>query len=249
MNPLSELTTRAYWQGYWDSAGEAQNIPRGFEYFDEVAKVLPTDPGLSFLEIGCAPGAITAEFCCRQGYEAHGVDYAADPAQIDKYLRSNGVKVGAIHRADFRNWDPGRKYDIVASFGFIEHFERADVIADRHFELVRPGGYVVITLPHFAHGQKVLHWAFNKEILRYHNTRCMNLAFMKGTAKRNRAEILLANYVGGHFRFNIRNVRRSWLMERVVWRPRPLWDSLNRRFARGSNPWFSPYIVAVFQAL
>ncbi|MBA2733269.1 MAG: hypothetical protein H0U54_10310, partial [Acidobacteria bacterium] len=65
------LTSQTYWQSVWDR----EHSGRGFELFEDVARHLPPTPGLSFFEVGCAPGGILAEFCLRMGYEAHGVDY------------------------------------------------------------------------------------------------------------------------------------------------------------------------------
>lgn len=243
-----ELTPAPFWEDYWSSANHPAREPKGFIYFDEVAPYLPAGPDISFLEIGCAPGRILAEFCSRLDYEAHGLDFAAPAEEIEEYLRAEGVRVGNVQKADFLTWDPQRQYDVVASFGFVEHFTDAEAVVDRHFRLAKPGGTVVITLPNFARGQKVLNQVFNSEILRYHNTRCMSRGFMAAAARRNGAELLLYKYVGGHFQFKIRPQKRSWVMDRIVWRTRPLWCWLGERLARGSNSWFSPYIVAVFRA-
>lgn len=44
---------------------------------------------------------------------------------------------------------PNKKYDFVYSVGLIEHFTGSDVvkIIERHFEMCKPGGYVLITFP------------------------------------------------------------------------------------------------------
>jgi SAM-dependent methyltransferase len=242
-----ELTSPGYWESYWSAATGGARPPRGFAYFGEIAPFLPPGGGKAFLEIGCAPGQILAEFCVCLGYEAHGVEYAADPEQVEGYLRDEGVRVGKIHKADFITWEAGRTYDVVASFGFIEHFDDPAGIVDRHFALAEPGGTVVITLPNFARGQKVLNWLFNKDLLAYHNTRCMSRRFLLDCARRNSAEVLVCKYVGGHFDFRVRPARRSWLMERMAWRTRAVGKWLDARLGPGSNPWFSPYLVAVFR--
>jgi len=239
-----ELTPQSYWQATW----EGKQSWRGFAFFEDIARFLPQQTGGRFMEIGCAPGRILAEFSARLGYEAHGIDYAADPAEIACFLRAEGVRVGAIERVDFLTWEPESRYDVVASFGFIEHFDDPAGIVKRHFDLVKPGGHVVLELPNFARGQKVLNWLFNRQTLRTCNTRCMSLAFMRGVARHNHARLLEARYVGGGFQFFIREEKRSWFWERILWRTGWIWKRLNRRFQTGSNAWFSPYIIAVFQA-
>jgi 2-polyprenyl-3-methyl-5-hydroxy-6-metoxy-1,4-benzoquinol methylase len=238
------LTSQTYWQTTW----EETQTREGFELFDDVAKHLPQTKGLSFFEVGCAPGGISAEFCTRLGYEANGIDYAADPREIESLIRAKGASVGRIYREDFLKWQPERQYDIVASFGFIEHFEDPDQIVDRHFQLARPGGYVVITVPNFARGQKVLHWLFDRENLRLHNTKCMSLRFLNRAARRNNARLIEARYAGGQYDFWVGgNHKLSWLGMRLMWRTTALLARLSKLLPDGVNPWFSPFIIAVYR--
>lgn len=239
-----KLTSQSYWQTTW----EESQTRDGFELFDDVAKHLPRRPGLSFFEIGCAPGGISAEFCSRLGYESNGIDYAADPRDIERRIRASGAAVGEIRREDFLTWEPERQYDIVASFGFIEHFADPHEVVDRHFKLARPGGYVVITVPNFARGQKVLHWLFDRENLRLHNTKCMSLRFFKEAAQRNGAELLEARYAGGQYDFWVGGDHHlSWLGMRLMWRSTALLERVSRRMPEGVNPWFSPFIISVYR--
>jgi 2-polyprenyl-3-methyl-5-hydroxy-6-metoxy-1,4-benzoquinol methylase len=239
------LTSQSHWQATWEGA----QATRGFELFDDVAKHLPATPGLSFFEVGCAPGGILGEFCARLNYEAHGIDYATDPRRIEDFLRGESVRVGQIHKADFLKWQPERQYDIVASFGFIEHFEDANAVVDRHFELARPGGFVVITMPNFARGQKVLHWLYDRENLRLHNTKIMNLSFLTSAAQRNNARLIEARYAGGQYAFWLGGDQNlSWLSQRLMWRTDSMMKGISKRMSNdGVNSWFSPYLMAVYQ--
>ena len=237
------LTTKSHWQETWTQSSPT----RGFELFDDLVGHLPTTPGLSFFEIGCAPGGILAEFCVRMNYEANGLDYAVDSHSIESFLRSQGARVGQIFQEDFLKWDPPRQYDIVASFGFIEHFENAAAVVDRHFNFVRPGGLVIITMPHFAHGQKVLHWLYDRKNLRLHNTKIMNLRFLTAAAKRNKAQLLEGRYAGGHYTFWTGGDQLSWLNERLMWRTDSLFTRLSKKLPPGNNALFSPFLMAVYR--
>jgi 2-polyprenyl-3-methyl-5-hydroxy-6-metoxy-1,4-benzoquinol methylase len=239
------LTSREYWIGEWKQIAARRH--RRSRVLPEIRAHLPRRPGLSFFEVGCAPGGILADYCRRFGYVAHGIDYAEDPARIEAFLRDEGVRVGRIHKRDFFSWNPPERYDIVASFGFIEHFENPEPVADRHFALVRPGGRVILSVPNFAGAQRLLRWIADAENLGRHNTRCMSLAFFRATAVRNRARLLQATYAGGHFGFWIDE--GSWLTQQLVRRSSSLVKKVADRIVPGrSNPWFSPYLVAVFEA-
>jgi SAM-dependent methyltransferase len=238
-----ELTTADYWRQMW-----AQAPPqRGFAYYDVVAQHLPANPKLSFLEVGCGMGGILAEFALRGGYEAHGIDYASEPAHVAAFLQAEGVRVGQIHRGNFLDWAPGRTYDIVGSFGFLEHFERPFDVAELHFKHVTPGGLVVITFPNFARGQRVLHWLFDRANLHRHNTRCMSLEFLRAVAQRNGAELLEASYAG-IFDFWYERVPRSRVQEVAMWRTLTIVRRAAELFCRKPSPLLSPYIIGVFRA-
>lgn len=238
------LTSQTYWQSAWEETPARE----GFELFDDVAAHLPRVPGLSFFEIGCAPGRISAEFSARLGYVVSGIDYAADPRDVENHMRARGARVDKIYREDFLNWQTDERYDIVASFGFIEHFEDPNPVVDRHFQLARPGGHVVITVPNFARGQKVLHWLFDRENLRLHNTKCMSLGFFNAAARRNNARLVAARYAGGQYMFWVGgNHQLDWLSTRLMWRTTAFLDRVSKSLPEGVNPWFSPFLIAVYQ--
>jgi 2-polyprenyl-3-methyl-5-hydroxy-6-metoxy-1,4-benzoquinol methylase len=213
----------------------------------DIQRFLPRGEGLSFLEIGCAPGGILGHICGALGYEAHGLDFACEPSDIEALLRRHKVNVGEIHKADFLAWRPERRFDIVASFGFIEHFSDPLGLARRHFELAAPGGTVVLGVPNFAHGQRVLHYVFDRAQLARHNTTCMSLDFMRRVAHENNAELRFAEYVGGHFAFWPGHDPRRRITELVMRQSVRALHGIGRRLPGRTNRWFSPYIVAVFK--
>ncbi|AUX40603.1 3-demethylubiquinone-9 3-methyltransferase [Sorangium cellulosum] len=243
-----QLTSQDYWEEHWQKHLSAADLSGGFELYDDIAPFLPRGEDVSFLEIGCAPGRILAEFCGRLGFTAYGLDYAGDPSIIEQALTARGIRLGKVEKGDFFSWNPGEKFDIVASFGFIEHFDDAAAVVDRHFEMVKPGGMVVVSMPNFAGGQKALHWLFDRRNLDGHNTRIMNVPFLEAAARRNRAEIVQARYTGGHFDFWLDRAA-PLLARRVVWRLVPPIQALARWMVPGEvNPWFSPYLFAIYRA-
>jgi 2-polyprenyl-3-methyl-5-hydroxy-6-metoxy-1,4-benzoquinol methylase len=243
-----KLTSQEYWEEHWKGYAEMPDLGGGCELFDDVAPYLPPGEGRSFFEIGCAPGRILADFCGRLGFTAYGLDYASEPEPIEQNLRKMGVKVGKVYKADFFTWEPEERYDVVASFGFIEHFDDADRVVDRHFEMVKPGGTVVIGMPNFGGAQRTLHWLFDRKNLLRHNTRIMNLPFLEEAARRNRATIVQARYTGGHFSFWL-DEDAPLIARRVVWKLLPPIRSVANRVVPGeSNPWFSPFLFAIYRA-
>ena len=198
MNEAGRLTGQSYWEDKLESAVEE---PPEFPFFGMIARHLPPGDGRSLLEVGCAPGRSLAQFSAELGYEAFGVDFAGDPVEIESYLRRHGANLGAVERADFLTWAPARRYDVVTSFGFIEHFAEPASILDRHFDLVEPGGVVVIGVPNFRLGQHALHWLFDRENLRRHQLSCMRRSFFEAACVRHDARLSFLGYCGGHYDF------------------------------------------------
>ena len=68
-------------------------------------------------------------------------------AGIQSFLRKypNGKAV----RADLLTYQTEKKYDLVFSVGLIEHFpiEKTALMIRKHFEMTKPGGYVIIFFP------------------------------------------------------------------------------------------------------
>ncbi len=238
------FTDQEFWKDFWSKKEQRQ----GFDYVDDLAPWLPHGESLRFLEIGCNPGGILASFGKRFGYELNGVDFIADPVDIEAYLKSLGLRVGSIERADALTWEPSRKFDVVGSFGFIEHFENALEIADRHFRLVKPGGHVTITMPNFARGQWILHRIFDAAQLAVHNTKIMNLRFFREVARRNHATLLHSAYAGGHFEFWPDHSERPPLVKKAMWKTANFTKRVLRRLPGKTNPFFSPYLISVFRA-
>ncbi len=244
------LTTEDYWKSVWAKSepGDAFRGLADLGALDVISKHLPALNGASFLEIGSGAGHILAGFCAAMGYEAHGVDFATDPRETETLLRSRGVRVGQIHRADFLKWQPDRRYDIVGSFGFIEHFDDPDTVIRRHFELVEPDGWVIITMPNFARGQKLLHWIMDRRNLFRHNTRSMSLRFLRKQGKKNCAQMMDLRYTGGLVHFWYDPNERCWIPRQYIERITRFLNNFGREHPNRANRFFSPYIVAVYRA-
>ena len=60
-------------------------------------------------------------------------------------------KVAAtIHFGDFRDVELSQQFDMVMSFGLIEHFDDPVLIVKHHARLCAPGGRVALTVPNLA---------------------------------------------------------------------------------------------------
>jgi len=105
---------------------------------------------LSTIEIGAGAGTISAAFA-RNGARVTVLDYSKEALDVNAALfESFGLKQESL-LADALNLPASLLggFDVAMSFGLAEHFEADDRtrIIKAHFDLLRPGGLAVITVP------------------------------------------------------------------------------------------------------
>ena len=129
-----ELTETDFWDDYWKNQGSTCGINRGFSFERclsiALQRVLKDRKGESILEVGCAPGRWMSFFGGELGLVPSGIEYSPVGVAItEKYLEAMNVRYGNLFVGDFFEIVPQPKYDVVISFGFIEHFDNVvDVV-------------------------------------------------------------------------------------------------------------------------
>jgi SAM-dependent methyltransferase len=101
------------------------------------------------IEIGCGRSQLLPYFAKRFGLRVSGLDYSAVGCEkARRILERDGVD-GEILCADL--WEqrkvPTSRYDVVFSFGLVEHFEDTAGIIDALAQFARPGGAVLTLIP------------------------------------------------------------------------------------------------------
>ncbi|HET7086102.1 MAG TPA: methyltransferase domain-containing protein [Rhizomicrobium sp.] len=145
----SELSThRAYYNEFWGNhavAPDSAEVERLAEILLEFSYAMdhlaPHGQRPRICDFGCGRGWLSAEFA-RFG-DVTGVD-----------LSSEGVRLAAERwphirfvAADLTRWRPGETFDLVVSSEVIEHVEDQAAFVATLGQVVRPGGYVILTTP------------------------------------------------------------------------------------------------------
>jgi SAM-dependent methyltransferase len=152
----------------WDFAPAQKKDP----IVQLIEKYVPDMQGTCF-EVGCYPGRYLARFGMK-GYTLNGIDNHSRLSELTGWLKRSGYKTGQLVAGDFLNTELP-KYDLVCSFGFIEHFADWTTVVKRQAKLVDNGGYLVLTTPNFKGIiQYLLHFAIDKENLETHNIEAMD---------------------------------------------------------------------------
>lgn len=112
---------------------------------------LGTKSKMDVIELGCAPGLILKElYLLRPAHNYFGIDYSLEGLAITRtFLEENGIKAELIH-ADIRTYVPDRTYDLVVSFGLIEHFDDPVKILEAHKKFVAEDGLVIVSVPNYS---------------------------------------------------------------------------------------------------
>ena len=227
-------------QGYWDKS--YQQLDLSTLYVDPLVRnwiqsFIPKSNG-TCIEIGCFPGGNLTTFG-DLGYKLHGIDLTPRVEKdLHKMFKSKGYRVGEFKRIDFLEFKPEKKYDIVCSFGFIEHFSDWKGVLSRHASLVNENGFLIIEAPNFRGSvQRILHTFLDKENLSNHNIHSMVPYQWKKHIESLGFESVFCGYFG-NFKFWVDDCKRNWLQKLTI----NLIQSSTKRFLKylPNNRLYSP---------
>lgn len=179
--PRATRAGKEYWDAVWRGHKTRPGLLQAkwrrdflIMRFDRLASrrgFLPSSPGSSLLEVGCAGSVWLPYFAQRWGYQVEGLDYSEEGCrQAEAALRRHGVD-GKIHVADFFDPPaslPGR-FDVVLSCGVLEHFEdRAAAVGALGRFLKPASGMLVTIIPNLCGAMGTMTRMFMPDIYRRH---------------------------------------------------------------------------------
>ncbi len=174
-------------QYYWNQTWDAHPLPDVWdvdstrllnhverEFFFWIAKELESrgsvGPDVHLVEVGCARSQALPVFAKRLGLAVAGIDYSAiGCAQTTKMLELEGVN-GEIYCFDIFALPESLKhrFDIVVSFGLIEHFSNTNEIVSALAALLKPGGLIFTNIPNMRGVTGFVQKLLNKKIYDIH---------------------------------------------------------------------------------
>lgn len=116
----------------------------------EIPNILDSLPrGLNVLDVGCGSGVHGAELKRIYGHRVVGVDLS-DTSIVKAKTRLAEAYVADVTRPELYPFFDNQKFDVIVFSDILEHlYDPADVLT-RHFQLLAPGGHVLISLPNVA---------------------------------------------------------------------------------------------------
>lgn len=238
---------------YWDRRPKSRSSKmRPSRYLEPYLKnALPANPDWTCLEVGVVPGRMLLWMAKRFGYRVVGVDLSERVFDLQPAFGDQGVDAEFV-QADFLDWTPNRQFDVVLSSGFVEHFRNYEEVIHKHWDLVRPGGYLVLSIPAWSPVQRILRRVMYEKhlyqnIVASHHTEMMNLATLRQAVELcSGGTVTIARYIAEMsigFRAKHKGVR-TWLAPLMI----PFRAAeLLFRILRLSHRSFSPGVLIVKQ--
>lgn len=204
MKKNNNITDKEYWDNYWKNY-QYDKIPKKVVFERFMPKLTR---GINFIEIGGFPGVNAAYFYRRGIRDVTILDFHINKEIVRNFEKINDLPEGTIQCIDndFFAFSSEKKYDVVFSSGFIEHFEDTRDAITRHIDLLSEKGQLLIIIPNFLGLNGKLQRRFDRENLDSHNLQSMKISYLK--------EIMQS--------FNLYDVSVGYLGKPMVWlEPKP----------------------------
>lgn len=196
---IGHKTAERHWDSVWQSPVRPRLPSRLNVGILNITRLLQAhvQPGDRYIEIGCAPGKLLAWVASVLKADVAGLDYSETGiAQCRALFDALRLKVD-LYRDDFFNHSLSpTSFDIVSSFGLIEHFDDPSPVVQRHIDLLRPGGLALITVPNYGGLYGALQRWCDAPNLALHNIDIMSPQALTGLVKSNAALTVKAHSAG-----------------------------------------------------
>lgn len=172
MNKFAQkLTSHKDWEVYHSMNKLEQDSPSHLHVILN-NEILPLKPGNLF-EIGCGNSHFIM-LCAKLGWNVSGIDFQLK--SIDNLmmkLQEPRYKVGKIIHADALTYDLESihgTFDVLASFGFFEHFANPDILLKKWIYLLKSGGKVITAIPNLQSINALILSIYNKSLWNKHKS-------------------------------------------------------------------------------
>lgn len=250
MENRNNLTDKMYWKARQINLPRVSNIDKlrmELDWSKELISFIEQKANGTYLEIGCSPGYSTIAATYGVKFKKIiGIDYSSESDFFLINTKNYGIEANLINQ-DIFEYENNEKFDIVASYGLIEHFEDPCLIIQKHIDFLKRDGHLIIVIPHFRKIQYLYHFIFDTSDLKRHNISIMKTNFFETVAEKFNLEVCYLEYYGKLKFWNV-DLEGSFignLFRRVT-------SALVRRFAKclgnylpDKSKFYSPWIIFV----
>jgi SAM-dependent methyltransferase len=194
------LTDKEFWESYWGNLILPSKVDNKHTFdrcLSKELEILTQDQSGEIFEIGCAPGKWIGFLAQKNGLTPCGIEYTKGGLESTfKNFELLQITPGVIFSEDFFKIEPFRKFDVVMSLGFIEHFENIDEVVNLHLSWLKDGGMLILGVPNFTGINRFIQRELDESLLDKHNLTIMNLEFFKNLGERLEIKLNSKKYLG-----------------------------------------------------
>ncbi len=244
---IQRKTDKAYWEKGFSSLFKKLPITINEkdktlkDLFKLFKKVLPKNK--SFIEIGSSIASWPYYFYKNFNYEISGVEFTekgCDLARMNldklKVKKFNIIKADFFDKTFLRKYN--KKFDVVFSAGFIEHFNEPKAVVDKKTTLIKKGGYLITIIPNLKGIYYPLQKILKKSVLAKHNLNIMNLKKFSELFDKKQMQQIYCDYIGS-FNFGLINSDK-WILKLLYLSQLFLFSHLKIK-----GPKSSPYLLYI----
>ncbi len=208
---MEKLTTRAYWDGVWRHAKIPQPLDPhstalkdfGRRQWDQYLRrmlgrtnLLCASYPVRLLEVGCGGSVLLPYFYKEFNFSVSGLDYSAFGCAKSRAIHEAARVPAEIYHGDM--FDPPSQlqsqFDLVCSFGLIEHFRPPEEAITAISRFCRPGGYLLTTVPNLRGMLGAIQKAVNPPVYELHAP--MSVTALAAAHSRSGLEVIEASPFG-----------------------------------------------------
>lgn len=260
----ARLTNEAYWNTTWSQRrlrkpGRWERHPAVramIRLIDGQLALLPPDRRARprILEVGCADSYWLPFLARTRGADVTGVDFSEIGCEQAREQLARQQVQGTVVCGDFFAVAPlGKKFDLVISFGFIEHFEPPSRALAPMLSCLSAGGRLYAVVPNLHGVYGPLQWLINPSV--YHAHVRLTQSELHAAALAAGLDDVRTGYSGGPLHFGVlnfakgRTTRQSAILPTLGrlagWVDRGIDALAGIAGARVDTPWFSPHAYVV----
>jgi cyclopropane fatty-acyl-phospholipid synthase-like methyltransferase len=179
--PATDQAGKEYWDKLWSKRDLPQPLDPANQnlanhiglqlhlYFSKYIKDYTPEHG-ELIEVGCAGSPWLPYFAREFGLGVHGLDYSELGCKQAEYLLEKHSVNGFVHHCNLFSLPPAlmKSFDIVFSFGLVEHFRPTEAVIKQLASLAKKTGLILTVVPNLQYLPGVLMKVLNRAVYDVH---------------------------------------------------------------------------------
>jgi 2-polyprenyl-3-methyl-5-hydroxy-6-metoxy-1,4-benzoquinol methylase len=203
------------------------------------------------IEVGCAGSRWLPYFAKEFNFLVSGLDYSEVGCNQARAVLEKASVAGEIYHGDI--FDPPSallyRFDVVFSFGLVEHFSPTDRIVRQLAKLARVGGSVITIIPNMTHVVGWLQKLVDRNVYNVHvpldERQLIDVHETCGLSVTDASYLGSVDWSVVNFSGHAGRWSYPILVRLAAWATKVVWIAEVAGFPEIRNRWTSPYIVCV----